>query len=40
MYEDVRQSKNPKQALIDFLNSTYDEAAGLAKWNDQELERK
>jgi hypothetical protein len=40
MYEDVRRADNPKQALTDFLNSTYAAAASLAKWNRDELERK
>ncbi len=39
MYDDVRQSANPKETLMDFLNSTYDAAADLAKWNRSELER-
>ncbi|MDQ2746536.1 MAG: DUF5996 family protein [Acidobacteriota bacterium] len=39
MYEDVRSADNPKQALVDFLNSTYNAAADLAKWNRSELER-
>lgn len=40
MYEDVRQADNPKAALTDFLNSTYDAAANLAEWKREELERK
>jgi hypothetical protein len=40
MYEDVRQAGNPKAALMDFLNSTYDAAANLANWKRDELERK
>jgi hypothetical protein len=40
MYEDARQADNPNAALTDFLNSTYDAAASLAKWNRDELERK
>ncbi len=39
MYEDVRSASNPKEALTEFLNSTYDAAADLAKWNRSELER-
>jgi hypothetical protein len=39
MYEDVRQAKNPEETLMDFLNSTYEAAANLAKWNRDELER-
>jgi len=40
MYEDVCQSDSPKDALMEFLNSTYDASANLAKWNRDELERK
>ena len=39
MYDDVRTAENPKKTLMDFLNSTYDAAANLAKWNRTELER-
>ena len=39
MYEDVRSSKHPKEALMDFLNSTYETAADLANWKRDELER-
>jgi hypothetical protein len=39
MYEDVRQSPSPKVALMNFLDSTYDAAANLAKWKRGELER-
>jgi hypothetical protein len=39
MYEDVRQAKNPEETLLNFLNSTYEAAANLAKWDRQELER-
>ncbi|HTQ96930.1 MAG TPA: DUF5996 family protein, partial [Candidatus Acidoferrum sp.] len=38
MYDDVRLSKNPEQALLDFCQSTYDAAANLAHWNRAELE--
>ena len=38
MYDDVRQSANPEQSLLDFLESTYDSAATLAKWPRTELE--
>jgi hypothetical protein len=40
MYEDVRQSQSPKEALMNFLTSTYEAGANLAKWNRGELERK
>lgn len=39
MYEDVRNAEDPKEALMDFLNSTYDAAANLANWKRTELER-
>ena len=39
MYDDIRNAKNPKQQLMDFLNSTYEAAANLAKWKRDELER-
>jgi hypothetical protein len=33
MYEDVRKSNNPGQALLDFCQSTYEAAATLANWD-------
>ncbi|MGI8786476.1 MAG: DUF5996 family protein [Pyrinomonadaceae bacterium] len=39
MYEDVRNADNPKKALMQFLDSTYDAAANLANWKREELER-
>ncbi len=39
MYDDVRLSPSPKEALLEFLRSTYDAAADLARWNRHELER-
>ncbi len=38
MYEDVRQAESPEQALYDFLESTYDAGARLAKWDRVMLE--
>ena len=35
-YEAVRTAEQPERALLDFLDSTYDAAASLAKW-DREL---
>ncbi|MEO8074255.1 MAG: DUF5996 family protein, partial [Acidobacteriota bacterium] len=32
-YEDVRTAVNPPEALMNFLNSTYDAGANLAKWD-------
>jgi hypothetical protein len=39
MYDDVRTAASPRAALLDFLQSTYEAAADLAKWNRKELER-
>ena len=39
MYDDVRRATSPRQALLSFLQSTYDAAADLAHWNRKELER-
>lgn len=38
-YEAVRQSPSPSRALTEFLESTYDAGARLAKWDRQALER-
>ena len=39
MYEDVRTSASPEQALLDFCQSTYEAGATLGNWNRSELER-
>jgi hypothetical protein len=39
MYDDVRQAPSPRDALMDFLQSTYDAAADLAHWDRKALER-
>lgn len=39
MYDDVRQSVNPEQALLEFLQSTYEAGANLGAWPRKELER-
>jgi hypothetical protein len=39
MYDDVRTADSPKTALMEFLQSTYDAAADLAKWDRKNLER-
>ncbi len=39
MYDDVRKAASPREALLDFLQSTYEAAANLAKWDRKELER-
>jgi hypothetical protein len=38
MYEDVRRAESPEEALSDFLESTYDAGARLAKWDRAGLE--
>src|SRR5271154_852735 len=39
MYDDVRKAESPRDALLEFLQSTYEAAANLAKWDRKELER-
>jgi hypothetical protein len=39
MYDDVRLDPSPRSALLDFLQSTYEVGANLAKWDRAELER-
>lgn len=39
MYDDVRTADSPKDALMAFLNSTYEAAANLGKWDRKALER-
>ena len=39
MYDDVRQAASPREALLAFLQSTYDAAADLGKWDRKALER-
>ena len=38
-YDIVRQSKSPDETLLEFLRTTYDAAADLAKWDRPSLER-
>jgi len=38
-YDDVRAEADPDAALMDFLESTYEAAAELGKWDRRELER-
>ena len=38
-YDDVRRAPSPREALLEFLQSTYDAGAALANWNRAELER-
>jgi hypothetical protein len=39
MYDDVRLSRSPEQALLEFCQSTYEAGANLAKWDRANLER-
>lgn len=39
MYDDVRRAPSPRQALLDFLQGTYDAAANLAHWDRKALEK-
>jgi Family of unknown function (DUF5996) len=39
MYDDVRNSPSPRGTLLEFLQTTYDAGADLAKWNRRDLER-
>ncbi len=39
MYDDVRRAASPREALLGFLQSTYEAGANLAKWDRKELER-
>ena len=39
MYDDVRLSTSPEQAITEFLETTYDAGANLAKWDRAALER-
>ncbi|TGE13835.1 DUF5996 family protein [Hymenobacter elongatus] len=38
-YEVVRTAENPRQKVLEFLQSTYEAAADLAHWDRQNLER-
>lgn len=38
-YEDVRTAENPDAVLLDFLQSTYEAGANLARWDRDALER-
>src|SRR5581483_4841695 len=39
-YDDVRLAANPEETLMDFLESTYEAGAALARWPRAELERR
>ena len=38
-YEDVRTAASPREALLGFLQSSYEAGAKLANWDRQALER-
>jgi hypothetical protein len=38
MYDEVRGADSPERMLLEFLQSTYEAAAELGKWNREELE--
>jgi len=39
MYDDLRDAQNPEHALMEFMQSTYEAGANLAKWDRPTLER-
>jgi hypothetical protein len=39
MYDDVRRAHSPREALLEFLQTTYEAGANLGKWDRKELER-
>ena len=39
LYDDVRRAASPREALLNFLQSTYEAGAELGNWNRKELER-
>ena len=39
LYEHIRQADKPEQVLMEFLQSTYEAGANLAKWDRPTLER-
>ena len=39
-YDTVRQAESPDALLLEFLQSTYETAADLARWDRAALERK
>ena len=39
MYDDIRSQASPESELMDFLQSTYEAGANLAKWDRAALER-
>jgi len=39
LYDDVRATADPETALMEFMQSTYEAGANLAKWDRASLER-
>ena len=39
-YSDVRSYEDPDHAILEFLQSTYEAAANVAKWDRDLLERR
>ena len=39
LYDDVRKAASPDEALLDFLQSTYEAAADLSGWDRMALEQ-
>ena len=39
MYDDLRNAQSPREALLQFLQTTYEAGAKLANWDRQALER-
>ncbi len=37
-YDEVRTAKSPEDTLLDFLQTTYEAAADLGKWDRASLE--
>jgi hypothetical protein len=37
-YDDMRMSATPEDTLMEFLRSTYDVSADLAKWDRKNLD--
>jgi Family of unknown function (DUF5996) len=39
MYDDIRGAASPESELMEFLQTTYEAGANLAKWDRAALER-
>lgn len=40
MYDDLRKTQSPRQALLDYLESAYQAGAKRVNWKIEELELK